>query len=73
MLRFLQTRSDLYRLALLHTHGGVYIDASTIIIDKFDWIINIAKFSSEYIFNRYGSLPDVLILWNQNFGGMFDW
>jgi mannosyltransferase OCH1-like enzyme len=54
MLRFLQTRSDLYRLALLHAHGGVYIDASTIITDNFSWIENIARFPSQFIFNRYG-------------------
>jgi len=44
MERFVQTESDLYRLVLLHKYGGVYIDAATIAVENYDWLINIADF-----------------------------
>jgi len=73
MKRFVQSESDLYRLVLLYKYGGVYIDAATITVQNFDWLIDIAKFPSQYIYNRYGKLPSVLLLWNPNFGGQFEW
>jgi len=68
-----QTKSDLYRLALIHTHGGVYLDASYIFVENFSWITNIAGEHSKFIFNKFGNLPKVLMQFNPIYGGEFNW
>lgn len=68
-----QTKSDIYRLALLSSHGGVYLDASYVFMEDFSWIINIAGEHSSYIFNRYGRVPKVLMQFHPIYGGKFDW
>jgi len=70
---FPQTKSDIYRLALLYKYGGVYLDTATVAVQNFDWLVDIAKFPSKFIFNRFGEVPDVLLFWNQHYGGHFEW
>jgi len=70
---FTQTKSDIYRLALLYKYGGVYLDAATVAVQNFDWLVNIAKLPSQLVFNRFGDVPDVLMFWNQHYGGEFEW
>ncbi len=39
-----QAVSDLWRMALVYEHGGVYFDASTFSTDEsFDWILKIPQ------------------------------
>ena len=38
---YAQTKSDLFRLALLARHGGIYMDASYCLMENLDWLINI--------------------------------
>jgi len=47
----------MYRLALMYKYGGVYFDVATVSLQNFDWIIDIAKLPSQFIFNRFGELP----------------
>lgn len=54
---FIQTKSDLYRLAFLYKYGGIYLDSSMIPLENFDWLVNIARFPSKYVYNRYGEVP----------------
>lgn len=61
------------RLALIYRYGGVYFDVSVLAVENFDWLVNIAALPSQYIFNRYGDLPSVLMFWNPNNGGFFEW
>jgi hypothetical protein len=70
---FKQTRSDLIRLALLIKHGGIYMDASYILLENLDWLVNIARYPSEYVFNRYGPLPKVLMFWHPHYGSPLEW
>jgi mannosyltransferase OCH1-like enzyme len=60
------------RLALLIKHGGVYMDASFILLQDLEWLINIAAYPSQFIFNRYGDLPSVFIFYNPHYGSQFD-
>jgi mannosyltransferase OCH1-like enzyme len=66
---FPQTKSDLVRLALIYKHGGVYIDASVMAIQDFDWVVNMAKLPSQLILNRYGEVPSAFIFWNPFYRG----
>lgn len=66
---FPPTRSDLIRLALLLKHGGIYMDASMVPTQTLDWVINIGRLPSEYIFNRYGELPKVFMTFHPFWGG----
>lgn len=54
------------RLALIYKYGGIYLDASTVAVESFDWLLNIARFPTQYIFDRYGELPKVFMLWKPN-------
>lgn len=49
------------------------MDASVMAVESFDWIVNIAKLPSQYIFNRYGELPSAIIFFGPNYGGYFEW
>lgn len=57
----MQTYADFYRLALLYHNGGVYFDATSIAIEKFDWLLKIGRFPSQFIFNRFGSNPKAVL------------
>ena len=51
-------KSDLIRLVLLYMHGGVWMDASTVPIDTFDWILELkAELVLPYV------SPDQVIQW----------
>lgn len=68
-----QTKPDLYRLALLIAHGGIYLDASFLALTNFDWLINIGGYPSKYIDNRYGNLPKVFMQYHPLWGGSLTW
>lgn len=51
---FPQTKSNMVRKAIIHKYGGIYMDVSYIALESFEWILNIAQYPSQFIFNRYG-------------------
>ena len=69
-----QAISDLWRLALVYEHGGVYFDASTFQIEEsFEWILNVTQFPRQLVWNRYEEEPEVFMLWNAYYGCPLDW
>jgi mannosyltransferase OCH1-like enzyme len=66
-----QSRGDLIRLALLAKYGGIYMDASFFALESFDWLVNIGRYPSQYIFNRFGNLPKVVMMFHPHWGGPF--
>ena len=71
IITYAQTKSDFVRIAIIAKYGGIYMDASYFAVESLDWIINIAKYPSQYVFNRYGELPSVLMLFHPHFGQPF--
>lgn len=67
------TKPDLLRIALMIKHGGVYMDATCLILDDFDWLTGIAKAPTEIIFNRYGVLPKLLMTYHTWYGHPMMW
>ncbi len=65
--------SDLYRLALLSKHGGLYLDSTYVLMESLDWLLNIGRYPSQNIFNRFGHLPKVVMLWYGQGASPFDW
>lgn len=49
------------------------MDASYVLLEPLDWLINIAKLPSQFIFNRYGNLPKVFITWSPISGSPETW
>lgn len=43
-------KSDLIRLYLLYTYGGIYVDASVIVLHSFDWIYKIDDDDSLFVY-----------------------
>lgn len=68
-----QSKSDFIRLALISKYGGIYFDSSYVAITNFDWIINISRYPSQYIFNRFGKHPKVLVQFHYEYGGVMEW
>lgn len=54
-------KSNLMRIALVYKHGGIYVDASVIFVENFDWLFFISRVPSNYIWNRFGALPKILL------------
>ena len=50
---FPQTKSNLVRKAIIYKYGGIYLDVSYFAMESLEWILDIAKYPSQYIFNRY--------------------
>jgi mannosyltransferase OCH1-like enzyme len=71
--KYATTLSDLYRLALISKHGGVYLDASFVLFDDLEWIVNIGRLPSQYVYNRFGHLPKCLIYWGIQEGAPINW
>jgi hypothetical protein len=67
--KFEQIFSDFVRLALLAKHGGVYMDASFVLLQNLDWLVNITNYPQKYVYNRYGQQPKVLMFFNAQYGG----
>ena len=63
LVKHTTTLSDLYRLALISKHVGVYLDATFVLFDDLEWIINIGRWPSQYIYNRFGHLPKCVLYW----------
>lgn len=40
---------------------------------SFDWLKNITRIPPNYLWNRYGNQPEVLMFWNAYYGGPLDW
>ena len=55
------TMTDLLRLYLLVRHGGVYIDTSILLQGEVDWVTNVARLPSHFIWNKFKPLPKVLM------------
>lgn len=70
---FVQSESDLYRLAVLKKYGGIYMDVSYVLIDDLSWLVDIQNYDSRFIFNRYGDLPTIFMLWHPDLGSPFTW
>lgn len=69
-----QAETDLWRLALVYKHGGVYIDATTFTTEQnFDFIQNITRVPSGLIWNRYGDQPKYLMFWHGHWGHPSNW
>ena len=66
-------RSDLWRIALVARHGGVYFDSTFVLLEDLDWLVDIAFFPPELIFNRYGNLPRVLFSFHPWYGNPANW
>jgi mannosyltransferase OCH1-like enzyme len=64
---------DLIRLALVAKYGGVYMDLSYIMLENFNWLINITKYPSNLIFNRYGKRPNNFMFFHPHYGSPFMW
>jgi hypothetical protein len=50
-----QQRADLIRLDLIYYHGGIWLDASTIVYEKLDWIENLINQTKTNSFSYYRS------------------
>ena len=69
-----QVKTDLWRLALVYKHGGVYVDATTFNTeDNFDFVQNITRIPSAFIWNRYEKQPTNLIFWHAHYGHPSNW
>ena len=68
---FPPSKSDFIRLALVSAHGGVYFDSSYVALTNFEWLVNIARYPSQFIYNRFGELPKVLVHFHPQWGGVF--
>lgn len=61
-------RADLIRLFILQEHGGVWIDANSILLEDMSWITNLP--SNPYVINKFGSAPQAFVFflqYNQEF------
>ena len=67
------TKTNLMRIALVVKHGGIYMDSTFILLDNLDWLVNIAREPSQYIYNRYGKLPRLLMTFHPWYGNPADW
>ena len=70
---YAQTKSNFVRKAIIAKYGGVYMDVSYVALESLDWILNIAKYPSQFVFNRFGELPKVLMFFHPHFGQPFRW
>jgi mannosyltransferase OCH1-like enzyme len=72
-MTFAQTKSDFVRIAVLARYGGIYMDVSFFAVENFDWIINISRYPSQYVFNRFGEVPAVFMMFHPHDGQPFNW
>ena len=67
------TASDMYRLALLIKHGGIYFDMASLLAEDVGWVRRIAQFPSQLVHNRYGPNPKVLLTTHPLLGSPGKW
>lgn len=55
------------RLFLLKKYGGIYMDASFLLIEPLTWLVNITNYPRKYLYNRYGQHPTVFMFFNPQY------
>ena len=64
---------ELAKLSLLIRYGGIWLSRHFFAVESFDWLIDIAKYPSSLVFNRYGELPQVVMYFHPHYGQAFHW
>jgi len=49
------------------------MDVSFFVVENFGWLLDIARYPSQSIFNRYGELPKMFMFFHPHYGSLFDW
>lgn len=49
------------------------MDVSIVSLESFDWIVNIGRYPSQYIFNRFGNTPNIFMAFHPFMGQPEDW
>jgi len=52
------------KLALLYQYGGVVFPNSYLPVGKLNWIHNIKSLYSDYLYNNFGSQPEMLMFFS---------
>lgn len=70
---FNKMKMELAKLHILIRYGGVWVSRHYFSMESFDWITNIARYPSQSVFNRYGTLPSVFMYFSPHYGQPFEW
>lgn len=65
------TRSQLISLAILHEHGGIWVEPYAFFLDNLNWFHEIGK--EQFIWNKFGETPKVVVAFHPHFGSPFHW
>lgn len=60
-------------MALVLENGGVYMDTTYVLLESLDWLLNIAKYPSQFVFNRYGELPKIFFTFHPWYSNPAEW
>ena len=55
-------RDYILLLCLLSSEGGIYLDSSYMLTEDLQWVYRINSMPGEMIYNRFGELPEMLML-----------
>ncbi len=64
---------EIAKLHILIRYGGIWISKHYFALESFDWILNITSYPSNFVYNRYGNLPKVVMYFHPHYGQPFDW
>lgn len=60
--------ADLIRFHIIHQHGGIWMDITQILIDDFNWLLNISDDKYKHLIaNRFSDEPDVLLFYFEGY------
>jgi hypothetical protein len=65
------TKKQLISLAVLHEHGGVWVEPFVFLPEGLAWLRDISE--KPFIWNRFGELPRVVAAFHPHFGSPFHW
>ena len=70
---YVKDKMEIAKLCILIRYGGVWLSRHLFAVESFDWLIDIAKYPSQLVFNRYGDLPEVVMYFHPHYGQPFHW
>lgn len=60
--------ADLVRFHIIHEHGGIWMDITEVLMDDFDWLLNIKEDKySRLATNRFSEEVDVLLFYYSDY------
>lgn len=64
---------EIAKLHILIRYGGIWISKHYFALESLEWVQKITNYPTQFVFNRYGTTPSVLMYFHPHYGQPLSW